>query len=165
MVDDEQKHQQHLIAMCQKDGGGRSFVVDPGDEEPSYCVSYGWSINFGLPEMIAFGSYLMALRSLAPMFDTVIDRIEEGTPLEDGQSWSIGDGRTVIGRFVHPSHLGDDYFRDARFVREIGGFTDPLAAYQLVWPDEEGRFPWDPGCSASCRRLQPLLFEPQPLSG
>ena len=55
-MDDEQKHKQHLIEMCQKDGGGRSYVIDPVNEVPSYCVSYGWSINFGLPEMIAFGS-------------------------------------------------------------------------------------------------------------
>ena len=101
----------------------------------------------------------MAMRSLAPMFDMVIDRIEEGA-LEDGQSWSIGDGQTVIGRFVHASHLGDDYFSDARFVREVGEVTDPLSAYQLFWPDERGRYPWDDEGEDSCRRLQPLLFEP-----
>jgi hypothetical protein len=164
-VDEQAAHEQHIIETCQKEGGGRSYVLDPENAQPSYCVTYAWSINFDLPEMIAFGTSQMALRSLAPMFDGVIDLIEAGTPLEDGQRWPIlENGQSVVGRFVHASHLGDAYFADARFCRGLAEMTEPMPVYQLFWPDDEGRFPWDAQCDGFCRRLQPLLFEPAALA-
>jgi hypothetical protein len=32
-----------------------------------------------------------------------------------------------------------------------------LVAFQVVWADPQGRFPWEPGVNARLRRLQPLL--------
>ena len=31
------------------------------------------------------------------------------------------------------------------------------SALQVLWPDDDGRFPWEPGTSASFRRRQPIL--------
>jgi hypothetical protein len=33
-------------------------------------------------------------------------------------------------------------------------------ALQLVWPDSQGRFPWDPACDAGVVSAQPLRGEP-----
>jgi len=38
------------------------------------------------------------------------------------------------------------------------GRREAIEAFQLFLPDNEGRYPWDPGCKVS--QSQPPLFEP-----
>ena len=35
-----------------------------------------------------------------------------------------------------------------------------IEAYQFFLPDAAGRYPWDEGCQARMRDMQPLLFLP-----
>ena len=156
-MDDEEAHARHVIETFEADGGGLTHGLDPTDETPSYCVSYGWSVTHGC-EMIVFGSSLM-LAVLPTLIDLVLDHVEAGTPLMDGQRWPAGDGRHLVGRIVHPSHHDRMWFDDARLCRKHAGATDVMHVYQIFWPDKDGKFPWD---TASRSGEQPMLFEPRP---
>ncbi|WP_404481976.1 DUF4262 domain-containing protein [Novosphingobium sp. BL-52-GroH] len=159
MIGEEERRA--VIETFEKDGGGMAFVIGIDHLERSHCHTYGWSINFGLPELVAFGVQATALRVAPQVFDLVVDAIEDGRALEDGQVWPIEwNGHDIVGRFVNPGRLTEDLFEHALICRDNAGSIGPMPVYQLFWADENGRFPWDEGCSDFCRSMQPLLYEP-----
>ena len=46
---------------------------------------------------------------------------------------------------------------DRRAKADHGG--DDFPVLQLLWPDRDGRYPWDPGYPPDMFPLQPLLYE------
>ena len=93
------------------------------------------------------------------LYNGMIDALDTVSSIDDDQRWPMmwGDHH-VVGRFVHPSNVNERWFEDALLCRQLADTASPMLAYQLFWPDQEGRFPWDEQCEAVCRRLQPLLF-------
>ncbi|PSJ38861.1 hypothetical protein C7I55_16165 [Sphingomonas deserti] len=140
----------------EKDGSG--FTVFMGlDAAPSYLVTYGFFATYGLPEIIVFGDKFM-LDTLLRLYNEMIDALENLISFRDDQHWPMKcDGHHVVGRFVEASNVTADRFGDAQFCHQLAGISKPIPAYQLFWPDENGRFPWERGCSEVCRSLQPLL--------
>ncbi len=53
-----------------------------------------------------------------------------------------------------------DYFLGWLDYYQASGRNPDRRALQLVWSDDDGRFPWDEGFSAPLRHLQPLLDVP-----
>jgi hypothetical protein len=80
---------------------------------------------------------------------------------QGGLRWS-GLGTDVCWRRVHESqYLGLNVFRLAKLRHERRtGRREALEAYQLFFPDHDGRYPWELGCHEIIRNMQPLLFEP-----
>jgi hypothetical protein len=56
---------------------------------------------------------------------------------------------------VHTNHYRDYVGYALWFYEE-----DPFPLLQCFWSDEEGRFPWEEGCSEYAREAQPLLYLP-----
>lgn len=154
MDEDEQR----IATAIEEKGGDLSFFIDPSDDTPSRCYSFGWSLSFGMPEMVAFGCARAAMSVLPGMFDAVVDLMEAGMPVEDGQRWPMEDGRYCIGRFVDPLNVTSALFPDALTAARLAGSEDPVPMYQLFRPDEDERFPWSPDASEATRRQQPLLY-------
>jgi len=48
---------------------------------------------------------------------------------------------------------------ESRAVRRVA-----IDAFQFVFPDDEGRYPWDDGCAKGVRASQPQLHLPLDLS-
>lgn len=73
----------------------------------------------------------------------------------DENSEAILVGYEVAVRRVDPSWYED------LFGQAIGFYHGRTPTFlQLVWPDREGRFPWDEGVDAGCRESQPMLWLP-----
>lgn len=153
------EHEQHVRATFEADGAGYTIKMDPSGETPSYLVTYGWSISYELPEIIIFGDHLM-IGNLLRLHNEMIDALEGMATIIDDQRWPMQwGGQQVAGRFVNPAHVTPRFFGDALLCRELAGASSPMPAYQLFWPDENGRFPWERGCAQISRALQPLLFK------
>ncbi len=128
-------------------------VFDPDDEEPSFTYSTGILETLGDPEVIIFGlksdtrkwlcneygNKLRNGRQLKP--DCDIDDFIEGYPI-----------RLIDVDTTRPEVFADHLC----WAHWYYGRRD-FPVRQLVWPDQEGRFPWDPDCGEDFRKLQPLL--------
>ena len=119
--------------------------------KPGYAFSIGLFVNYGQAEVILFGME----RDGASAINLVRDHAASG------QKYIAGDvSRDIlVGRpacFVDvPLQLYDKYLGTAIwFYRKS---PRPFPCLQLVWPDQDGRFPWETGCDAGLKRYQPLL--------
>lgn len=115
------------------------YVVHVHDEIPfTYTVNNG----AGLPELLLIG---FNLRSAAAAVGGVAAKMRErGSPFPDGSLVDFGD--------AHPACLVDVTDVEEARAHMIGAVDywrgSPFGIVQIILPDAEGRFPWDPGCSA-----------------
>jgi hypothetical protein len=84
-------------------------------------------------------------------------QIKSGGHYDAGEVYGdiLNDPYKCAFREVKRKHYGD-YLGFALWFYE----SDPFPVMQCFWPDKVGKFPWDPGCDAFVRDVQPLLFLP-----
>jgi uncharacterized protein DUF4262 len=124
-----------------------------GDERaPPFAFSIGLFVNYGQAEIILFG-----LESkLRPPSSTSFTRMRlraRNTPtaMSPPTFWSarrcVSSGCRCL---LYQNYLGTALW----FYRKS---PRPVPCLQLVWPDRDGRFPWETGFDAGLKRDQPLL--------
>jgi hypothetical protein len=128
---------------------------------PSWAYTIGL-LEHGHPELVTIGlSPQSAHGFLAHAFDEAID----GIPLELGRdrhrTWDGSDTDLHVSFVEVPEIL---WQRPSSLVGTLhayygsrGGYPCTPRVCQLVWPDMDGRLPWEPGFDESLRRYQPLL--------
>jgi hypothetical protein len=151
--------------------------LSPGDREALRVADErGWSIRLvdapelkwaytigladaGRPEMIAF---LHSAHMAANILHETQAYLARGDlVLEDGLRWN-DLGLDGCWRRVHESQylaLNVFFLTKLRHERRSGR-REAVDAYQFFRPDQEGRYPWEPGCNRVVRDCQPMLFEP-----
>lgn len=83
--------------------------------------------------------------------------MEKGTPFVIGDFVPEIAGVPLRVDAVHPSQVKG--MMQQALYREVREGRDPagIAAVQLVWPDNRGIYPGEPGCSKVVEKMQPLL--------
>ncbi len=124
-----------------------AFPEGPG-EGPGFVYSIGLTA-FGLPELCIAG---LDAESSASILSEVADRVYDGLRLSHGQVLPdvLADGYDVIVVEGFPSRTGIT----AGMAVALYGAAQ-VRLQQLVWPDEDHRFPWDEGYALLQR--QPLV--------
>lgn len=137
--------EQGWIDLIAEHGYAINLVIDDDPNEPSgeppFAYSLGAWESFGAPELIVFGlrrdvgsdmiSHVMALHRQGLRFQT-------GVPV----TGVLRDNIPVYFLEVDPAH-----------VRAFAHFADwyyegePFPLRQMVWPDRNGKFPWEAGYS------------------
>jgi hypothetical protein len=129
--------------------------AEPAGERPGFSYTVGLWHTFGQPEVIVFG---LEDHVAEDLFDEIADLVHEGRRfLADSKH----DGllQHYPARFLAvPKGFNREFLGVAVWAHEGDGFE----AVQLVWPDKQGRWPWDDGVRASFRALQPVLAKLQP---
>jgi Domain of unknown function (DUF4262) len=132
---------------------GCHLVGIAADEHgPAYVFSIGLFLNYGQAELVIFG---LATDDACAIINTVRDRAAAG------QIYSAGDvcDDLLVDRKVcfvevpldaYRAYLGTAIWFYAKLPR-------PFPCLQIVWPDGDGRFPWETGYDVSLRRYQPVL--------
>lgn len=142
--------------------GERGWTIVPVDgPEASWAYSVGLTEAFGVPEIMGFAPTRDAAARL--LMDAREDLVARTLSLSDGARWrAIGPDAELCWRRVHDSHLLGFEWRYVAEERDrrLGRARTATETYQLFLPDAAGRYPWDPGCAAGVRDIQPLLFEP-----
>jgi hypothetical protein len=131
----------HVVQM---DGGGasRAFTV-------------GLFRSFDHPEVILFG---LGAETREAALDRLGVRVRSGERFEDG---GVAEGiladRAVTFRTVSRRHY-------LAYLAYAGWFHGGprFPALQVVWPDGEGRFPWERWFPRALREEQPILSELEP---
>jgi hypothetical protein len=141
------------------------FVMAVGSTPmvPSWAYTIGL-LERGHPELVTVGlSSTSAHRFLSRAYDD----LTAGVPLDIGRAhrrmWEA-DGIALAVSFVNVPDL--QWHRPSTLLNCLlayydgrGGFPCEPRVCQLVWPDMEGRLPWDAGFDESMRIYQPLLDE------
>jgi hypothetical protein len=130
--------------------------VEPTEREPNYAYTVGLFKRFRHPEVIMFG---LAPDVLHQILNGIGDRVRDGQRVSaPSVSSDILEGYECAFREVAPAARGAYMGAATEFYGH-----DDFPALHCIWPDREGRFPWDRGASVEFRRLQPMLSEgPEP---
>lgn len=130
---------------------GLHIVHVPGDDDaPGYSFSVGLWHSFEQPEVILFGLDREVAQDL---LNAIADEASEDRKYLDGTRHDD----VLVGypvRFLavpkerYAEHLGPA-------IRAYEGSDFPCV--QLVWPDKQGRWPWDPGVREGFAEAQPVL--------
>jgi Domain of unknown function (DUF4262) len=129
--------------------------VEPQGEEPGYAYTIGLMQTYEHPEVIVFGLPLETMHDILNEIGTQVGAERRFAPGE--MASGIIEGFDVAFRAVAPGA------RSAYMGLGIDYYGRDFPALHCLWPDRDGRFPWDLGASADFRRLQPMLSDgPEP---
>jgi hypothetical protein len=133
------------------EGAGLHVVHVPGKGAlPACSHSVGLWESFQQPEVVVFG---LPPEVAGELIEVVADEADEGHRFLDGtRHEGLLDDYPV--RFVEvPKARYAEFLAAASWAYEGDGFP----AVQLVWPDKQGRWPWDPEARTGFAQSQPVL--------
>lgn len=143
--------QQIVDGVAQNGWQSVNYVPSPGDPEEWFTYTVGLTKTAGWPEMIVFG--LDRDRMFAMLQDTIQECWERNAQPYDGMELvQVLQGRSAKLRAV--KGLTAPYFAMAEWYARHAGIPPMAERLQLMWPDEQGRFPDDPDCDPRVRELQ-----------
>ncbi|MGY3030939.1 hypothetical protein ACVIIV_000109 [Bradyrhizobium sp. USDA 4354] len=119
---------------------------------PGYVFSIGLYLNYAHAELVMFG---LAGNDAAKVINAIRDRAAAGRSYADGDVCDdLPLERKVcfveVPLSAYQAYLGTAIWFYAKLPR-------PFPCLQIVWPDQEGRFPWETGCDPRLKIHQPVL--------
>ncbi|HUQ98480.1 MAG TPA: DUF4262 domain-containing protein [Gemmatimonadaceae bacterium] len=122
------------------------------DKGPDFAYSVGMFRSLDHPEILIFG---MPLDTMHQLINDIGARVRQGARYSAGEVSSLFlDGYDVmfraIPKFQYGGHLG--------WAKWLYGGED-FPALQMIYPDREGRWPWDSSVDHSFRDNQPVLAD------
>jgi hypothetical protein len=131
---------------------GWSVTMIPEDDQgPGWAYTIGLWHSHRLAELAMFGLDIHLMK-------TCLNNL--ATQAVNGHATTADQVRHDIIEH-HPVHLKtvDQRWYKAFFGRAIGFYRRPPAPFlQVVWPDRDGRFPWDTDSSPVLQHRQPQLW-------
>ncbi len=129
--------------------------ITADDKGPAYSFTVGMFENFAQPELIVFGLEEEVAHEL---LNAAADEADAGHQYLDGSKL---DGLLVdypvrfvtVPKTCYAEHLG-------LAVWAYEG--DSFPCVQMVWPDKQGRWPWDAGVREGFAASQPVLGRKAP---
>lgn len=124
--------------------------VPEGTEGPAFSYTIGLWHNFEQPEVLVFG---LPDEVAHELLNAIADAADDGRKfLDQHRHEGLLVGYAV--RFVAvPAHAYARHLGLARWAYE----GDDFPCVQLVWPDKQGRWPWESGVRDGFRESQPVL--------
>ncbi|MQY07923.1 DUF4262 domain-containing protein [Actinomadura macrotermitis] len=130
---------------------GWSVVLVPGDDGPGWAYTVGLWHSHRAPELAMFGGDVYETEEI---LNALGRRTAEGAgPVAGGRLDDAVRGRPAAFRAVEQPWYRALLPGAVSFYRR-----PPLEFLQVVWPDEGGLFPWQPGTELPFRHSQPWLW-------
>jgi hypothetical protein len=130
--------------------------VFPTEESPGPHFAYTVGLAPEEAELIMFG---LDIETMAQLFQTIVEEQQKGKVFLSGRAYpglvegplplsfrSISEEAEQIGQYMRVA---------VRWHRQQGRTVFPVM--QVIWPDSQGKFPWDAGFEERFREQQPLL--------
>jgi Domain of unknown function (DUF4262) len=123
------------------------------EKEPPFSFSIGLFANYGHPELILFG---ISGKTAGAILNEIRFHVANGRKFVDGDIADdiLGDGSKVcfwdVPLMAYPQYMGTAlWFYDKCPI--------VFPCLQVIWQDDNYRFPWDTGCDPEVIVDQPLL--------
>jgi hypothetical protein len=140
-----------LRADIQRYGWHVLNVLPEGTHSP-HSYSVGLFATFHHPEIVVVG--LPGDRAHR-CINNLADEIRDGAVFEPGSRY----GHVINGYDVTFVRVAGELYSE-KFGRAIDYYGSiPFPMIQMVWPDRNNAFPWEPSCESGIRDLQPVLAE------
>lgn len=124
-------------------------------ESDGYCPSFGYSIGlfkgFNHPELIVIG---FNFESTGSIINNAKEEIEKGTKFLEG----INYPDFLIDFPVQFIEVEKEHYQD--YLGFAGWYNDDsfdFPAFQIVWTDKDGHFPWEDVFNENLKFKQPIL--------
>ncbi|MFC5750461.1 DUF4262 domain-containing protein [Actinomadura rugatobispora] len=131
--------------------GWQVMMIPTDDVGPGWAFTIGLWHTHGIPELAMFG---LDIYDMKDGLNGLAERALKGRPVKAGQlRHEVIDNHPVMLKAV-----------DLRWYRTFFGSAimfyrrPPFPLLQVVWPDHDGFFPWQPESDVPYRRLQPQLW-------
>ncbi|MGK5554201.1 DUF4262 domain-containing protein [Actinomadura kijaniata] len=131
--------------------GWSVVLVQPEDDRPGWAYTIGLWHSLRAPELAMFGGDVYEMEE---SLNRLGRRTTEGDAPADGDRRSgVARDREVAFRTV------DARWYEAMMPGAVSFYRrPPLPFLQVVWSDDGGLFPWQPGTDLPFRRSQPWLW-------
>jgi hypothetical protein len=131
---------------------GWSVVMVPADDEgPAFAYTIGLWHTHGSPELAMFG---LDVHMMQTLLNALGGKAASGTRLAaDQEHHGIVEGAPVVLKDADLRWYRTFFGRAIAFYRR-----PPFPVLEVVWPDTDGSFPWQPGSDERYRRSQPQLW-------
>nr|WP_321359213.1 DUF4262 domain-containing protein [uncultured Hyphomonas sp.] len=145
------EHERSFVELLKKHGWFRTSVLED-EEGPGFSYTTGFWISTGRPELVMFG---MMVETVHEVFWSLFRDAQSGLNLAVGKRTdavfaNLPAYAFLIAKQHYPQFLGwNRWFY----------LGDDVPCLQIVWPDREGVFPWEPGFSDEFRDKQVDLTE------
>ncbi|WP_131739097.1 DUF4262 domain-containing protein [Actinomadura roseirufa] len=131
--------------------GWSVVLVHPDGEGPGWAYTIGLWHSHRSPELAMFGGDVYEMEE---SLNTLGRQAADGRAAEDGERRDdIVRGQQAAFRAVDVRWYGALLGGALAFYRR-----PPLPFLQVVWPNPEGLFPWQPGTDLPFRHSQPWLW-------
>jgi Domain of unknown function (DUF4262) len=162
-------YQAHLEGLIAEHGWAIQAVLPPVDDpnpHPPFAYTIGLSRpRFGHPELLVVG---LGTDTAQIVLKDLCERVRDGQTLRVGQRISDlledVDGGALQVELLRVNETAADR-QPLSVAKPLYGRVVPIEALQVVWPDGNHRFPWDPGYDGALRTVQPLLGRRATASG
>ena len=130
--------------------------VFPTAESPGPHFAYTVGLAPDEAELVMFG---LDIETMAHIFHAVVEQQKEGETFQSGRAYPglvEGSFPLYFRIITDEEELIDQYMRAAyRWHGKHGRAVFPVM--QVIWPDSQGKFPWESGFEERFRAQQPLL--------
>lgn len=152
MTTEEERQAEAKLVADVEAYGWHILNVFSTEGEPNFSYSVGMQATLGHPDLVVLG---LPLEVGQELINLVGDAIRGGLRLADGmRSADFLQGYDCLFRTV-PRHLYPEYFGWGLWFYG----DDDFSVLQLVYPDRQGRWPWEDGVDEAFRSNQPVLAE------
>jgi hypothetical protein len=124
--------------------------VPEDDEGPGFSFTVGLWETFQQPEVLVFG---LPTEIAHGLLDGLTDEVDGDRRFAAGEKH---DG-LLVGYPVRFLELPKARFAEFLGVAMWAYEGDDFPAVQLVWPDKQGRWPWDAGVREGFAEAQPIV--------
>lgn len=141
--------------------------IEDSPQAPVFCFSLGFYLNLQHAEFFVMG---LSSDTAAHLINRLFKRVEAGERFSADQKISdLLDDDRIAALQPFPQERYTDYlgyacwfYRSLTFLPPYFEFKFPVL--HLFWPDQAGRFPFEPGChpAAVSAQLPKALPPPQP---
>lgn len=151
---------QRLVDSVEQHGCQILFVFDADGDDPDFAYSVGFRKTVGQPEVIIFGLKKELMHS---MINGLLEQCRNGLQLvENGLIDDLIEGFQCVAKKVHPSQIEEGYFNSSMWFHNLEFGGELTEVFQIVWPGaQDGKFPWDEGCSNYVQDVQTALYKPR----
>jgi hypothetical protein len=150
---DEELDEQERKLLADVEGHGWAVMgITAQGDLPGWAFTIGLWHTFRSPEVAMFG---LRVQDMQLWLNDIGDQVAAGRPPKPGERrHGVLDDSSLEWRPV-----------DRSWYPELFGWAlwftaPPLPIVQAVWPDRDGRYPWEAGAGERCIRDQPVGWRP-----